>query len=334
MARHYTQLSDWERTRMMLLKAQGHRIRDMARDLNRAPSTISRELHRNGYKESYSASLAGSKTAMRRLGRLRKLYKSSRLMSYVRGRLTMGWSPQQISGKLARMFGKDSPYVISHEAIYAAIYALPRGELRKDLIAALRQSHKTRRPRSRGTDRRGQIPDLVPIHQRPQEVENRLMPGHWEGDLIKGKGNQSSVGTLVERTSRYLLMVQLDDATSPVVTGAFERELKVIQPSLLKTLTYDRGREMTNHQDLACALKLKVYFSDPHAPWQRGTNENTNGLIREYLPKGSDLSPYSQQELNDIAERLNHRPRKCLGFRSPKEVFQEISKRAMLDQTV
>jgi IS30 family transposase len=148
------------------------------------------------------------------------------------------------------MFGKDSSYSISHVTIYASIYALPRGELRKELIAALRQSHKTRKPRSRGTDRRGQIPDLVPIHERPQEVQDRLMPGHWEGDLIKGRGNKSSIGTIVERSSRYLIMVQLDDATSPVVTGGFARELKQIQPSLLKSLTYDRGREMTDHKYL------------------------------------------------------------------------------------
>ena len=334
MEQTYTHLSDWERTRIMVLKAEGRSMRDISRMVFRSASTISRELKRNGHKESYSVLLADERSKARRKGRVRKLYKNNRLLSYVQGYLKKRWSPEQISGKLARMFDKDSQYFISHEAIYASIYALPRGELRTALIAALRQSHKTRRPRSRGEDRRGQIPDLVSIHERPQEVQDRLMPGYWEGDLIKGKNNQSSVGTIVERTSRYTIMVQLDDATSPVVTGGFERELKAIQPSLLKSLTYDRGREMTDHKNLTQSLKLDVYFADPHAPWQRGTNENTNGLIRQYLPKGCDLTPYSQTDLNEIAELLNNRPRKALGFRSPKEVFREINRNAMLNQTV
>lgn len=160
------------------------------------------------------------------------------------------------------------------------------------------------------------------------------MPGHWEGDLIKGKGNKSAIGTLVERTSRYLIMVQLDDATSPVVTGGFAREMQHIAPSLLRSLTYDRGREMTHHKDLTHSLQLDVYFADPHAPWQRGTNENTNGLIRQYLPKGSDLTPYSQQDLNAIADLINNRARKCLDFRTPKEAFRRITHNAMLSDAV
>lgn len=334
MGNHYEQLTDLERTRIMMLKAAGHGMGEISRMIGRDKSTISRELRRNGHKGSYSAIVAGEKAKERRHRRPRKLFNNRRLLSYVHGYLKKRWSPEQISGRLARMFGKDSQYFISHEAIYASIYALPRGELRTSLIAALRQSHKSRKPRSRGKDRRGQIPDLVSIHERPQEVQDRLMPGHWEGDLIKGKNNQSAAGTLVERTSRYTIIVQLDDATSPVVTGGFERELKPIQPSLLKSLTYDRGREMTNHKSLTNTLKIDVYFADPHAPWQRGTNENTNGLIRQYLPKGCDLTPYSQADLNEIAEQLNNRPRKSLGFRTPKEVFREITRNAILNQTV
>jgi IS30 family transposase len=160
------------------------------------------------------------------------------------------------------------------------------------------------------------------------------MPGHWEGDLIKGKGNKSSVGTLVERTSRYLIMVQLDDATSPVVTGGFTRELKPVPPHLRRTLTYDRGREMARHKDITAALNLEVYFADPHAPWQRGTNENTNGIIRRWLPKGADLKPYSQADLNNIAELINNTPRKCLGFKKPKELFSKLSRNAIPESAV
>ncbi len=334
MRKQYAQLSDVERTRIMVLKEQGSTIRDISRIVLRAPSTISRELRRNGHKNSYSATLAGEKSKARRAKKARKLDKHTRLRLYVYGRIKKKWSPKQISARLLSMFGKDSPATVSHETIYASIYALPRGELRKEIIAALRQSHKTRRPRARGKDRRGQIPDLVPIHERPKDVQDRLMPGHWEGDLIKGKGNRSSVGTLVERTSRYLILVQLDDATSPVVTGGFERELQHIQPSLLRSLTYDRGREMTDHKNLTLSLKLDVYFADPHAPWQRGTNENTNGLIRQYLPKGTDLTPYSQKDLNEIADEINGRPRKCLGFLSPKQVFRSITRDAILSQAV
>jgi IS30 family transposase len=319
---------------MMAMKAEGKSVRAIARTLLRSPSTVSRELSRNGHKESYSAFLAGERAKARRKGRPNRLSKDSDLSGRVGEMLKKGWSPQQVSGRLARMFGKDSESYVSHETIYAHIYALPRGELRKDLIAALRQSHKTRRPRSRGKDRRGQIPDLVPISERPREAESRLVPGHWEGDLIKGKGNKSSVGTLVERTSRYLIMTQLDDATSPVVVKGFERGLKPVPPELLLSLAYDRGNEMAGHKTLTESLSLKVYFADPHSPWQRGTNENTNGLIRQYLPKGEDLAPYDQPALNQIAERLNDRPRKCLEFRTPKEVFLEISQNVRLNDAV
>jgi IS30 family transposase len=219
---------------------------------------------------------------------------------------------------------------VSHETIYASMYALPRGELRTDLIKALRQSHKTRRPRARGNDRREQIPDLRPISERPQEVQDRLIPGHWEGDLIKGKGNRSAIGTLVERTSRYVILVQLEDATSPVVTGGFVRELTPIPEHLRRTLTYDRGREMTNHAHLAKRLNLEVYCADPHAPWQRGSNEHINGILRRWLPKGTDLSPYSQADLNAIADRINTTPRKMLDFHTPKEVFHKFQRDATI----
>jgi IS30 family transposase len=258
------------------------------------------------------------------------MWRDSRLQTYVKGRLKQGWSPQAIAGRLAAMLGKDSDYCVSHETIYASIYALPRCDLRKELIKALRQSHKTRRPRTRGKDRRGQIPDLRPISERPQEVQDRLIPGHWEGDLVKGKGNKSAVGTLVERTSRYLILVQIDDATSPVVTGGFTREMTPIPEYLRRTLTYDRGKEMARHKAITASLNLDVYFADPHAPWQRGSNEHANGILRRWLPKGCDLRPYSQADLNAIAHRINNIPRKILEFQTPKEVFTNLARNPMI----
>jgi transposase, IS30 family len=327
MGRHYEQLNDWERTRIMVLKAQERSIRAIGRILRRSPSTISRELQRNGHGGMYSAAGASLRVPLRRSAKPRRLtWQGDRLSNYVAAKLKKGWSPQSIAGKLARMVGKDSDYYVSHETIYASIYALPRCSLRKELIKALRQSHKTRRPRARGKDRRGQIPDLRPISERPQEVQGRLVPGHWEGDLIKGKGNKSAIGTLVERTSRYVILVKLEDATSPVVTGGFIREMMPVPEHLRHTLTYDRGREMTHHKHVSESLNLDVYFADPHAPWQRGSNEHINGQLRYWLPKGIDLRPYSQADLNHIADLINGKPRKILNWQSPKEVFTKLAR--------
>ncbi len=330
MGEKFSQLNDWERTKIMVMRAEDRSVRFMARILRRSPSTISRELRRNGHAGAYSASVASRRAHTRRPAKPRRLTWKNRLSAYVFGRLNQGWSPQAIAGRLASMLGKDSEYCVSHETIYASIYALPRAELRTALIKALRQSHKTRKPRTRGNDRRGQIPDLRPISERPQEVQDRQIPGHWEGDLVKGKGNKSAVGTLVERTSRYVILVQLDNATSPVVTGGFVREMMPVPEHLRRTLTYDRGREMTNHKAVSASLNLDVYFADPHAPWQRGSNEHVNGILRRWLPKGIDLRPYSQADLNAIADRINNTPRKILGFQTPKEVFTTIARNPML----
>jgi IS30 family transposase len=210
---------------------------------------------------------------------------------------------------------------VSHETIYTAIYAQPRGELRRQLIACLRHGHSTRMPRTRGTDRRGQIPDMVSIHVRPPEIEDRLLPGHWEGDFIKGANNQSSVGVLVERTSRLVLLAKMEDATAASALAGFSAKLNSIVAPLRQSFTYDQGKEMSRHQELAAATGVNVYFCDPHSPWQRGTCENTNGLLRQYLPKGTDLSVYSQDELDAIADSLNSRPRATHAFHSPFEVF-------------
>ena len=211
---------------------------------------------------------------------------------------------------------------VSHETVYLALYALPRGELRKDLLGRLRQGGKARRPRGRGADRRGGLPDMVSIHERPAEVEDRRVPGHWEGDFIKGAGNRSAVGTLVERASRYVILARMDGCGADAALEGFARKLRRVPACVRKTLTYDQGKEMARHAELARRVRIRVYFADPHSPWQRPSNENANGLIREYLPKGMDLSGVSQGELNAIARRLNNRPRKVLGFETPAEVFQ------------
>ena len=321
----YIQLQRNERILLAKYRSEGLSIGRIATLLSRSKSTISRELRRNGFPSFYHVGEAERRRKKRHFQPPRKLHRHRWLHRYVFARLKKGWSPQQISARLRHKLGKDSNMLVSHETIYATIYAYPRGELRRELIKALRQSRSKRRPRSGGKDRRSQIPDLKPISERPPEVEDRLMPGHWEGDLIMGARNQSCVGSLVERTSRFLILVQMDNKTSPVVTGGFERELSPLPEDLRRTLTYDRGTEMTQHLKLTNALNIDVYFADPHSPWQRGSNENTNGLVRQYLPKGTDLSHVTQEQLNEIAALINGRPRKCLDWNMPKHLFKKIA---------
>ena len=216
---------------------------------------------------------------------------------------------------------------MSHETIYNCIYAQPVGELRKELIAALRQAKNKRLPRSKGKDRRGQISDMLSIHMRPPEIEARQFPRHWEGDLIKSTGNASAVGTLVERTSRLLMLVKLPEfqpASAVNVMQAFTDKLLGIAQPMRQSMTYDQGKEMALHKQLTQNTGMAVYFCDPHSPWQRGSNENTNGLVRQYLPKGTDLSIYSQEQLDAIADEINNRPRKGLGVRSPLSAYREL----------
>jgi IS30 family transposase len=213
---------------------------------------------------------------------------------------------------------------LSTETIYAGLYVLPRGTLRSELLAALRQARKARRPRARGIDRRGQISHMTPIAERPAEVATRIVPGHWEGDLLKGTRNRSAVGTLVERTTRLVILARMTGTDARSARQGFTKKLQHVPAPLRKTLTYDRGKEMAEHERLAQRLAIRVFFANSYSPWQRGTNENTNGLLRQYLPKGTDLSGYTQRELNAIAHRLNTRPRKCLNFATPLEVYAHL----------
>jgi transposase, IS30 family len=307
----------------------GLSMRAIARMLKRAPSTISRELKRMGrYWQDYVPAHALFRALDRRResrSGARKLIPGSPLFEHVASALREGWSPLQITGRLRRMDDANITGTVSHETIYTALYALPRGELKRELLSALRQGRQTRRPRSRGTDRRqGFVTDDIRIAQRPEEIAGRLIPGHWEGDLIKGAANRSAVGTLVERTSRLVLLARMDALDAETTRCAFERSFENIPERLRKSLTYDRGTEMARHAKLTANTGIKVYFADPYSPWQRGSNENANGLIRQYLPKGTDLSGHSQDDLNIIAERLNNRPRKVLDFLTPNEVFAKL----------
>lgn len=237
------------------------------------------------------------------------------------------WSPEQIALTLACIFPKGHEHRVPHETIYNCIYAQPVGELKRELIATLRHAHNKRVPRSKGQDRRGQIPDMVSIHLRPPEIEDRQFPGHWEDDLIKGAANASAVGTVVERTSRLLMLIKLPEfkpASAANVMQAFSDKLLGIAAPMRQSMTYDQGREMAMHKELSKRTGVAVYFCDPHSPWQRGSNENTNGLVRQYLPKGTDLSGYSQEQLDAIADQINNRPRKGLGVRSPLAVYREL----------
>jgi transposase, IS30 family len=323
--RSYRHMSAEDRETLSLGLAHGHSLRMMARVVGRAPSTVSREHIRNTVGGPYRACTAHTLAAARACQprRPRKLL-DPWLWQYVRTHLAEGCSPEQIAGRLRRAYPDDMEKHLSAETIYVGLYVLPRGTLRSALLAALRQARKARRPRSRGTDRRGQIPNMTPIAERPTEVAPRTVPGHWEGDLIKGARNGSAVGTLVERTTRLVILARMDGTDARSAREGFTKKLRHVPALLRKTLTYDRGKEIAEHARLAERLNIRVFFADPYSPWQRGTNENTNGLLRQYLPKGTDFSGYTQRELNAIAHRLNTRPRKCLNFATPLEVYAQL----------
>ena len=298
----YRHLGAEERGAIMAMKCGGQSARSIGLALARAPSSITRELLRNGYQAKaesvgmgrpriaggYDAIRAGkrSRRVRRAARRTRKLCDGSALWCRVRSLLDDLWSPQQIAAILKQEHPGQAALRASHETIYTAIYARPKGELRKELTSLLRQSRGARKAQSRSEKRRGALQDMLSIHVRPPEIEDRLVPGHWEGDLIKGAGNRSSVGTLVCRKTLFVMIVKVDGATALDVFKGFEAAFGPLDEALRQTLTYDQGKEMALHKKLAESTGLKIYFADPHSPWQRGRNENINGLIRQYLPKG------------------------------------------------
>lgn len=325
---HYHHISDDDRLVIESMLAEGATQTQVAAAIGVNRSSICRERRRGllvGSDRYFSVVAQRVRTSRRSAAAeaRRKLDPAGRSSYWklVLPFLRLGWSPEQVAGRLRVM--AESP-TISHETIYCAIYAMPRGTLRTELVKLLRHSHAGRLPRARGSARFTGIQGMTPIALRPPEVAARLVPGHWEADLIKGAGNASAVGTMVERTSRYIMLASMQSASAAAALDGFSRRLRSVPPSLRKTLTYDQGTEMALHQDLAKRLRMDIYFCDPRSPWQRGSNENANGLIREYLPKGSNLKAFADSHLRRIEDSLNNRPRKILGFRTPAEVFAEI----------
>jgi transposase, IS30 family len=334
MSRQYSHLSFEERALIQTQLAQGMKAGSIASGLNRVRSTILRELRRNGWqfapviRSGGRPKIAGGYDAIRaqkRAHRLavqprveRRLKPGTALWTTMLEYLKTGLSPQQISEILTRM---PEPVRLSHETIYTALYALPRGELRASILALLRQGRTKRKPRSRGTDRRKPILNMTLIEERPMEVSERVVPGHWEGDTIKGKGSKSQVGTLVERTTLFVALVRLPDGRALTTAEGFASILERFDSQMKRSLTYDQGAEMAQHLLFSQNTGMTVYFAHPHSPWERGISENTNGLLRQYLPKGTDLSLFTQEQLDDIAWKLNIRPRKSLGWKCPAELF-------------
>ena len=331
----YRRLANREREEISRGLAAGRSQAKIARGLNRHPSTVSREVERNirrGGRSEYRAFSAGRRMAARassrRLGKSR-LAGEDRLRQYVLLGLRREWSPREIQKRIAREYPADMTMRISHEAIYRYIYVLPRGSLKQTLIRALRQERRYRRKKNgrKGTtaETRGKIADMLSIEERPKEVADRTVPGHWEGDLIMGKHKRTALGTLVERTTRYTMLVPLGknkDAVS--VRKAYARTLRSVPRELAKTLTYDQGKEMSEHRTFTIDTGIIVYFAHPASPWERGTNENTNGLIRQYFPKGTDFSKVSRYQIKRVQRRLNDRPRAVLDYEKPDEVINRL----------
>jgi IS30 family transposase len=293
--------------------------------LSRSASTVSREVANNGGRECYRATAADSAAYRRgRRPKVAKLVENLRLRAAVEAMLEQFLSPQQISARLVLEFPDDLSMRVSHETIYQSLFVQARGALRKDLTACLRTGRTRRRPQGR-VSARGRIPGMVMISERPAEVEDRAVPGHWEGDLIIGANNKSAIVTLVERHTRYVMLARIaNDRTSPVVCEAIAAQIQTLPKHLAKTLTWDQGKELTQHAAFTIKTGLAVYFCDPHSPWQRGSNENTNGLLRQYFPKGTDLAVHDQTELDRVAHQLNQRPRQTLGWANPSEKLNEL----------
>ena len=301
----------------------GRSMRTMARALGRAASTVSREIGRNGGRRAYRANEADASAWQRaRRPKRCKLAQNRVLACLVAEKLRLEWSPYQVAGWLKRTYPQDETRQVSHETIYRTLFIQARGALKKELLQHLRRTRVMRRSRhhTQKTPDHGRIPDAVSIRERPAEAEDRAVPGHWEGDLFFGSHN-SQIATLVERKTRYLLLVKVASKDTETVVDALIKQAHTLPRELYKSLTWDRGKEMADHQRFSLATDVKVYFCDPQQPWQRGSNENTNGLLRQYFPKGMDLADIHQNKLNAIARRLNERPRQTLAFETPAERF-------------
>ena len=303
----------------------GHSMRSIARALGRSPATVSRELRRNGGRQAYRANRA-EQAAWDRAHRPKrcKLVANRALARIVAHQLKLQWSPDQIAGWLRRTYPDDESYQVSHETIYRSLFIQARGALKQELLQHLRSQRRMRRSRHKTLkgEGLGQITNTVSIRKRPAAAEDRAVPGHWEGDLLFGSKN-SQIATLVERHSRYVILAKIAHKDSKTVIEALVKQARKLPKELYKSLTWDRGSEMAEHQSFTLATDIQVYFCDPRSPWQRGSNENTNRLLRQYFPKGMDLSMHSQAKLNAVARRLNERPRKTLNYETPAERFNQ-----------
>jgi len=316
-----------EREEIAVGLAAGQSVRAIACGLGRAPSTVSREIRRNSRGRRQYRALAAQGQAQHRAARPKtaKLAGNAALRAWVQDKLERRWPPGQISVMLRREFPDDPGMRVSHETIYQAIYVQGRGALRRELAACLRTGRALRKPRRKEGERRGKIPGMVMISQRPAEAADRAVPGHWEGDLILGKEGKPAIGTLVERSTRFVLLLHLPGShDAATVAAAMSEAMGGLPAQLRRSLTWDQGYEMSNHRQIALDTGLAVYFCDPHSPWQRGSNENTNGLLRQYFPKGSDLSAHSREHLQAVAAELNTRPRKTLDWATPAQALRQV----------
>jgi len=325
----YRRLSSAEREEISRGLAQGESISAIARRLGRSPSTASREVTSNKGKGGYRAFSAGRRAkehaSSRKHGKSR-LAHEDQLRHYVMKKLRKRWSPREIVIRLPEEYPHDMTMRISHEAIYRYIYVLPRGSLKATLVKALRQERAYRRKQKCGNNEetRGKIADMLSIEERPAEVADRAIPGHWEGDLIMGKYKRTALGTLVERTTRYTILVPLQAKDATSVREAYTKELRSLPKEITKTLTYDQGKEMSEHKQFTIDTGITVYFAHPGSPWERGTNENTNGLIRQYFPKGTEFDQVSGREIKRVQRELNDRPRAVLHYQKPDEVINQL----------
>lgn len=315
-----------EREAILVGIVQGLSARKIAEGLGRSPSTVSRELAVNGGREGYSSAVAQARSDAE-AARPKEVWTQQRpvLWDLVQVLLARRWSPRQISRWLRRRFPDRPEWWVSHESIYQAIFVQARGELRKELAACLRSGRAQRRPQSRAARSKGsRIKGMVMISERPAEVEDRAVPGHWEGDLIIGKDGKSQVGTLVERHTRYGFLIKLENRTAEHVAERLAETIQTLPAALTRSITWDQGTEMAGHADFTLATDIPVYFCDPHSPWLRGSNENWNGLVRQYLPKGTSLRKHTQADLDAIAKELNGRPRETLDWHTPSEKLREL----------
>jgi IS30 family transposase len=320
-------LSLAEREEIAVGVAAGEPLRVIAARLGRAPSTVSREVRRNRpQRGGYRAVAAQAQAEFRaRRPKTARLAGDGRLRGWVQGKLERNWSPEQISATLKEQFPDEPEMRVSHETIYQSIYVQGRGALRRELAVSLRTGRALRKPRRKAEQRRGRIKDMVMISERPPEAADRAVPGHWEGDLIMGAGNASAIGTLVERATRFVLLLHLPHGHDPAaVADAMTEAMAGLPAALRRTLAWDQGKEMAAHKQISLATGLDVYFCDPHSPWQRGSNENTNGLLRQYFPKGTSLAVHGQARLEEVADELNARPRKTLGWKTPAQALDQF----------